>query len=264
MTSNKRVYSSPLATEEKKLKMLQEISLICTEVRTKNGVTLLSSAFNVLDALAMWETVFNQARDLIFGVALIKTKDRGVGVNFKLKSNISMDLDKYGTFNFSIGSDSYAGRIFTERGPPPSLGEKITIKASGFGFNISLEEIIEWLALFGSVEGQGVFQDHSLAPVKDDIVTLSMRLRKHIPSILPAYGRKLQVYYHGQPKVCGACFDVGHVRKDCKNPRVEWMSYVKVFTSYVPLSMLGKWGDILKRNDPAYETNGMTTPAKPV
>ncbi len=265
MAQNKRVYSSPLFAEEKKSKIectKMETTLICTEVNTKNGEKFLSAGFNVLDALVMWTQVFKYPQDLVFGIALIKTKDRGVGVNFKLKSGVSLDLMKFAKFEFTIAPDVYAGRIFTERGPPPALGELVTVSATGFGFHLSVEDIEKWLQLFGKVETRGQFLDHNLAPVKTDTVIVPMRLRKHIPSVLPAFGRKMQVYYHGQPKVCGSCFDVGHVRKDCANPRVEWMSYVKVIhQELAPLSMLGKWGEILAR-DPAYTSNGMETPAK--
>lgn len=239
-----------------------EISLICTEVLTKNGETLLSASFNVMDALAMWEDVFKLDQNLVFGVALIKTKDRGIGVNFKLKKEVSMDLEKFMKFEFVINSDKYSGRLFSDRGPPPALGETVTVTVSGFGFHLSVEQIKDWLVLFGNIDGEGVFKDHSLAPIKMDVITFNMRLRKHIPSVLPAYGRKIQVFYHGQPKVCGSCFKLGHIRKECKNERVDWMAYVKFINQEIaPLSILGKWGDILAR-DPAYNTNGMKTPAR--
>ena len=241
--------------------MEKNISLICTVVATKNSENLLSANFDVLDALAMWETVFKMQKDIVFGVALIKTKDRGVGVNFKLKKDMAIDLDQFAKFEFHIGNDHFTGRIFVERGPPPPLGELVTITVSGFGFHLSLDEIGEWLALFGRIEGRGDFKDHTKAPVKTDTAIFRMRLRKHVPSVLPAYGRKMMVIYHGQPKVCGACFEPGHVRKDCTNERVDWMYYVKAISEVAPLPMLGKWGEILVKN-PAYGANGMQTPAK--
>lgn len=261
MASNKRCYSSPIAAnDDKKFKMA--VSLVCTEILQKNGEPLLSSSFNVIDALAMWEQVFKLNQDVVFGVALIKTKDRGIGVNFKLKKDVPLDLEKTAKFDFVIGGDSYSGRLFTERGPPPALGEPVVVKASGFGFHLTAEQISDWLRLFGHIDGEGEFKDHELAPVKTDVVTFSMRLRKHIPSVLPAYGRKLQIFYHGQPKLCGACFERNHVRKDCTNPRVDWMKYVKFINKELaPLSMLGRWGDYLVK-DPAYNANGMSTPAR--
>ena len=85
---------------------------------------------------------------------------------------------------------------------------------SRFGFHLDIKMIKDWLKMFGTVEGEGQFLDHDLAPIKVDTVTIPMRLRKRIPSVLPVYGRKMSVHYHGQPKVCGACFSVGHVRKN--------------------------------------------------
>ena len=274
--SSKRLYSSPLFAEEKKSKVevpkapedktaKMEVSLICTEVNTKNSEILLSASFNVLDALAMWEQVFKQKKDLVFGVALIKTKDRGVGVNFKLKKGLSIDLEKFSRFEFIIGSDRYAGRLYSDRGPPPSLGELISVNVSGFMFHLEVEQIAEWISLYGKIEGECQYLDHNLAQVKVDTVIVPIRLHRHIPSVLPAFGRRMQVFYHGQPKVCGACYDVGHVRKNCINLRVEWMIYVKRIHEEmdVPLSMLGKWGEILtKEKDAAYIENGMMTPAK--
>jgi len=45
--------------------------------------------------------------------------------------------------------------------------------------------------------------------------------------MLPAFGRKMFVQYRGQPIQCGMCYGPGHVRKECKNPQISWMGYVR-------------------------------------
>jgi len=70
-----------------------------------------------------------------------------------------------------------------------------------------------------------------------------MRLRKHILSTLPAYGRKLFIQYRGQPVQCSGCLEPGHLRKECKNPRSNWGAYVRsIFaTGKVPQEFFGTW-----------------------
>ena len=65
----------------------------------------------------MWESVFKLSRDIIFGVALMKTNDRGIGVNFKLKKATDLiDLEALDKFGFNIGTDKEL----------PTVGQKPT------------------------------------------------------------------------------------------------------------------------------------------
>ena len=109
------------------------------------------------------------------------------------------------------------------------------------------DEILEWLSLFGKVESQIEYRDRDDAPLKTDSLTVSMKLRKHIPGILPAFGRRLFVSYRGQPIQCGKCMDLGHIRSECKQDRTEWKEYVRTqfLTGYIPKNMLGDWANLL-------------------
>lgn len=118
----------------------------------------------------------------------------------------------------------------------------ITVKKTGFHF--TLEQIKNWLQLFGTVESPIEYKAHPSKPaLKQDSLEVLMRLRKHILSTLPAYGKKLFIQYRGQPIQCSGCLEMGHVRKTCKNERSSWISYIKELhkTGRIPDSFFGSW-----------------------
>lgn len=77
-----------------------------------------------------------------------------------------------------------------------------------------------------------------------------MKLQRHIPSILPAYGKRLYTYYRGQPILCNNCFTPGHVKRSCPNPKTNWSDHVRsVFDSRIyPSALFGTWQRILALN----------------
>lgn len=123
-------------------------------------------------------------------------------------------------------------------------GDAIVVSIKRTGFHLSEDQISDWLLLFGTLESSLVFLPHPRKPgLKQDSLEVLMRLRKHILNTLPAYGRKLFVQYRGQPIQCSGCLEPGHIRKECKNPRSNWGSYVRsIFgTGKVPASYFGTW-----------------------
>jgi len=80
----------------------------------------------------------------------------------------------------------------------------------------------------------------------DDIECVAI-LRKHVPGILPAFGRKMMLRYPGQPLLCRKCFEIGHLCARCEGEKVDWASFVKVFVKegVVPIALIGEWSRIL-------------------
>jgi len=146
----------------------------------------------------------------------------------------------------------FSGAKFVERPPPPELGTEITIRVKKTRFKLRPEQVAKWIALFGKITAMPDYEDASDQPsVKNDDVILKAVLRKHIPGILPAYGRRMMIQYPGQPILCGKCFEIGHIRKNCERPEpVKWSAFVKVVSQEKSVSrdMLGSWVDLLEKN----------------
>ena len=264
---SKRQYNSPIQTIEKKLceyhssvsseevwfspvgtQMFTLTQKVFTEVISKNGEVFLNPSLGIEDTKELWQQVSGLPFDVVFGVAIIKTKTRGVGVNFKLKEPLELDITKFSSFSFKSGSDVYKGRLFEERGPPPSLGDQVLVNVNKTGWHLEDDQIIEWLSLFGTLESKIEYKDYESLQVKMDSLSVMMRLRKHIPGTLPAYGKRMYVSYRGQPIQCGKCMEMGHIRSECNGEKVEWKSYIKALfnSGYVGVNLLGKWSDFLK------------------
>jgi len=63
-----------------------------------------------------------------------------------------------------------------------------------------------------------------------------------IPENLPVFGVKIRLYYHGMPKQCGKCYELGHVKAECTNLEKTWVQYVNDLVEQgVPLEHLGAW-----------------------
>lgn len=160
--------------------------------------------------------------------------------------------NRYEPFEVTIGKDIYTGKLFVPTGPPPKLGEPVIVTVRRTGFHLSIDNIVLWLRKFGSIEGTPTYRSIPKLPtVKEDTLDVLMRLKNHIPSILPAFGKKLNVQYRGQPIQCGACFCNGHVRKECKNDRISFLTYVKqiINTQKFEKSMFGCWLDYIESSD---------------
>lgn len=153
--------------------------------------------------------------------------------------------------------DSYTGKIFIQAGPPPILGDQIIVTIKKTGFALSEDQIYNWLRLYGTIVGDIRHKFHSDLPtVKDDYKEVLMKLSKHIPSTLPAHGKKVQIQYRGQPIQCSKCFTSGHTRKYCPSQTVNWLGYIKNLKQegYIPDEYFGVWLDYLKAHEAILNT----------
>jgi hypothetical protein len=224
----------------------EPMDTIFMDILKKDDETYLGTDVNDKDAIEIWEQVFKLNRSLIFGVALIKNKERTLSISIRLHKPM-MIPDGISTFEFTLRGATFRGKLLLPLGPPPKLGEAVFVKVRKTAFKLKDEEIIKWLNLYGEVQGHIVYEDSEIVPsIKTDTLSVRMVLRRHIPSLLPAYGRKMSVVYRGQPILCGACYQIGHVRAKCgASERVDWMTYVKDFIrqGIASRDMLGRWAD---------------------
>lgn len=210
---------------------------------------LKSPTLNTVDAVEILKQVFNLAVADVIGVATNKSPGRGIGFNFKLKQPFKIIPSKLQEFKFVIGDATFSGRLLTNVGVAPSLGELVQISIVRTGFHLSDEQLRSWLTPFGTLVSSLQYRDCAEIPgLIEDNVDVLMRLSKHIPSILPAFGKKLNIRYKGQPVMCSKCLTQGHIRKTCTSNANNWMGYVKRFVdsgTFHP-SMFGAWFEHLK------------------
>jgi len=170
------------------------------------------------------------------------------------------------TFTFKIRGDEFSGKIFIQQGPPPILGDRIIVTISKTGFSLTADQLRNWLSLFGTIEGNLEYKHHPKLPtIKDDICEVIMKLSRHIPATLPAYGRKVQVHYRGQSIQCSKCYNLGHVRRLCTAETSNWLGYVKQLleTRNIPESYFGVWLEHLRSHEAIVNEDSIFTPSQP-
>lgn len=224
------------------------VDTIFTDILVKDDQTYLGLDVDDANAMDIWDQVFKLDRSKVFGVALIKNKDRTLSINYRLHKPVEINTEKL-EFEFKIAGSIYKGKIVLPLGPPPKLGEPVDVSVKKTGFKLSDDEILQWLRLYGEVLGQLVYLPSTKVPnLKTDSLTVRMILKRHIPSLLPAFGRKMSVLYRGQPVLCGSCFEVGHLRAKCNKERIDWLTFVQDFMrlNIAPRNMLGRWADFVE------------------
>jgi len=202
-------------------------------------------------AKIIWEKGLNLPGTIIFGIALNQSLEKSFMIDYDLKEPLPWD-ECPSTFEVDLNGVKFEGNKFVPKPKPPELGEEVAVKVTRTRFKLRPHHVAKWLEHFGRITQFPEYEDASDLPtVKSDDVTLKMILRKHIPGILPAYGRRMNVRYPGQPILCGKCFELGHVRRNCEVPEpVKWASFVKVVSEerFVSKEMLGDWAELLENN----------------
>jgi len=203
-------------------------------------------------AKKIWEMGLNLPGNLIYGIALNQSMDRSFLIDYELKEAIDW-CECLPTFDVEIDGVKYDGRKFAPKPRPPELGEEVVIRIKKTRFKLKPPQVTRWMEHFGVITKAPNFEDASDLPsVKADDILLTMKLRKHVPGILPAYGRKMIVFYPGQPILCGKCFELGHVRAKCeKEVAVKWISFVRVVSNekFASKEMLGSWAELLEKEE---------------
>lgn len=220
------------------------VEAVMVRVVTKNDVPF-TGILTRPQAMQIWKKGLNLPGNLLYGIALIFTKDKPFLIKYQLHDPLDLD-DLKQDFKLLVDEDEYAGVIVPPKPPAPKLGEEVSIKIVKTRFNLNPEQINQWISQFGViVKGATPIDADDVPSLKTDDFIVIAKLRKHIPSVMPAFGRRLLTRYPGQPLQCNACYQSGHLRAKCENPKIDWMSYVKVFLSekVATKEMIGKWLD---------------------
>ena len=186
-------------------------------------------------------------------------------IKFRLKEKINVDLDLQGKSEFTfdrqekVGSENivhtFKCQIFGIRSVGDFLEENqdqrksryTWIKVEGAEYELPKEEIVEWLAKFGTPitelteDKERDSSDSDENEYFNGIYSIKMDLTSKPPQFLPIGGKKIRIYYKGIAKRCVKCFGTGHLKKDCTSPRKDWMEYVSdfMFEKDFDLDMLG-------------------------
>ena len=213
------------------------------------------------------------AKNIIYGDALnldrlnlhgIKVEYKGNPViSYMLKEKINIDttftsVDFYFEKDTANGRSVFEGKIRGVRleDTTPRENDVRWVKLENCAWAFKEEKVKEWLSLYGEMmspleeEEQRFDSDDSdecKDPVGNGNLATKMRLSKSIPQFLPMLGRKIRVYYRGITKLCINCYEPGHIRKDCPNQTVGWISYVERFMRENNLddSFYGNWRKVV-------------------
>ena len=184
-------------------------------------------------------------------------------ISYMLKEKINIDTT-FASVDFYFEKDTANGRSLFEgkiRGvrledTTPRENDVRWVKLENCAWAFKEEKVMEWLSLYGEIlspleeEEQRFDSDDSddcKDPVGNGNLATKMRLSKSVPQFLPMLGRKIKVYYRGITKLCINCYEPGHIRKDCPNQTVGWISYVERFMRENKLddSLYGNWKKVV-------------------
>jgi hypothetical protein len=196
-------------------------------------------------------------------------------LTFRLKEPINIDLTFEGKENFS-----WNRKIRTSTGVKTSVIDcKVRgvrhifddgrtynhgreegfkwVRIEGAEYRVDEEVTRKWLLKYGELINN--FAEEKMAyepdssdeedeeaykvPVHTGKYVVKMRIDRPIPQILPIDGRRIRIYYKGIRKQCNNCFEMGHMKRDCKERRKDWAEYVSSMmesTGFEP-DLFGKW-----------------------
>jgi hypothetical protein len=121
------------------------------------------------------------------------------------------------------------------------------------------EKTLEWLSKFGrlltSLEEKTYNfgsddEDDCQDAVGTENLSAKMTIEQDILHFLPVMGRKVWVYYRGIFKLCINCYQLGNIKKNCRNSTVGWIDYVQKSEEEHDFSdkLYGNWIKILGLN----------------
>jgi len=198
-------------------------------------------ALDLSQAFSVWKRGFNLPGNQVQGIGLIQNLDKPFMIDLKFPSKVEA----------VIGDITYGIEVFIPKPPPPKLGEEVVVTIVKTRFRLKPDQVNVWMLKFGTLVKAANFVATEIDGIHADTIECSMKLRKHVPGTLPAYGRKMLVRYAGRPEQCNQCYQFNHLRKECKNTAVEWSTYVKAFVDesegsrIVPDEMIGNWKRLL-------------------
>ena len=144
-------------------------------------------------------------------------------VKFSTDEIFSTRMDQFGgsiPYQQADGN-TYQVQVYGRQAAP----RRTNVKIRWVPQEMSLDVLRKELEPFGRVEGMSRFRIDEDYKVLTERVTATITLlpSKHIPSFLMVEGRKLRVFYLGQPPTCMICASPEHMATSCiANRRRRW------------------------------------------
>jgi hypothetical protein len=206
------------------------------------------------ELLYLWVTVFERKSEELFGVTSTRSLTRNVRATFKL-NELTKLTDIYKTAEFSYekflddgASEIITGRILGHGNLKPAEIGGSTVITVRTGFGVEAAGVVNWLKLYATVTGKPEFVINKTTGLRTDTVKIEVVLRKHIEEYLPMFGQKVLIHYPGIPKQCNRCYQSGHMRKECNNPKKDWIVYVNdLVENGVAKELIGTWKNAIER-----------------
>jgi len=199
-----------------------------------------------VQALKVWTGGLKFHETWLYGISLVQSKSRPFLLDYKL--NCQIELDKIPvSFKVIIENVTYQCDYVPGQPDPANIGEEAIVKITKTRWKLTPDQVTSWLCLYGQiVKPPEYIEAPGVKNIKADTIVCVVKLSKHIPNLLPAYGRRMNVTYSGQPKQCAKCFAIGHFGAQCPNPQKDWLlDYVRTFYEEGRTSMmLGRWFDL--------------------
>lgn len=228
-------------------------SLVTVEVNTINDKPFFGEVTED-EILYIWIQVFGKLKDELFGFNTSRSLDRHQRIGFKLKKpTLPEEVFKDPIFSFDRYLDdgiceTISGRILGHGVPKPAeIGQLVRVTAKT-NFKVDIPHVCAWLKFYGKVSAHAQFVANTVG-LMTDIVETEILLQSHIPEYLPIYGQKVLINYPGIPRVCNNCYSTGHLKRNCKAPRVPWLDYVEslIQGGNFDIELFGTWNKLIQR-----------------
>ena len=129
------------------------------------------------------------------------------------------------------------------------------LKIEGCEYRVPGDALRDFLSFFGKQKSEivedvfedGVNVEGDAGTNRTGTYSVTIKLDKKIPQLLPIMGKRVKVYYPGIQKLCPNCFGP-HPKHVCQSKKVQWRTYVSNFISSnpgIPGTLFGKWMDIV-------------------
>jgi len=194
------------------------------------------------EALYVWSNILGQEQKLVHGISFKSIPRKNLQIVYRLKEKICLDTTfTRDDFSYNRGEkkpdgsdDIVCGRILGLRPKQnrpntniPDRDSKTRVNLYGCEFDLTKEQILNWMAKFGEIVSEPMdILDRECPEIATGDLSIIMKLTKQIPSFLPMYGKKIRIAYRGMSTICSNCYDVGHMRIGCENQRANYLDYV--------------------------------------
>lgn len=221
------------------------------------------------ELIFVWEKVLGRSTSEIFGMKTKRSIDRHFRAIFVLNTRLEIgQITQKEVFVYRRKkSDAKTEEDFDnihcrligfDKVRPAEIGQLVRVTASTVDFTICPKDIIDWLAKFGSVNSNFEYVKNSVG-IRSDVIETEIKLKTQIPEYLPVAGKKVLINYPGIKRMCINCYRAGHMKRNCKARRVEWIAKVEEMrkSGLYEDKLFGEWAEIL---DSAADPRDQATP----